>query len=139
MEFNIISFIFIYSPADSRKPWLPYRLVCQSGEGLLRGDTGRDRDRDGGEERSRQGGGQSQSEEALGAEVSAILGRQRRPRVDGEEVEAEQAGVSRDPGGRGPESRADGGAGGTRGGPGEDIRSWYQTRQVAGRWAGVKK
>lgn len=36
MEFNIISFIFIYSPADSRKPWLPYRLVCQSGEGLLR-------------------------------------------------------------------------------------------------------
>lgn len=84
MEFNIISFIFIYSPADSRKPWLPYRLVCQSGEGLRRGDTGRDRDRDRGKERNQQGGGQSESEEALGTEVSAILGRQRRPRVDGE-------------------------------------------------------
>lgn len=84
MEFNIISFIFIYSPADSRKPWLPYRLVCQSGEGLRRGDTGRDRGRDRGKGRRQQGGGQSESEEALGAEVSAILGRPRRPGADGE-------------------------------------------------------
>lgn len=43
------------------------------------------------------GGGQSNSEEGrggLGAEVSAILGRRRRLRVNGQEVEA--VGVSRD-------------------------------------------
>lgn len=74
MEFNIISFIFIYSPADSRKPWLPYRLVCQRGEGLLRGDSGRDRDRDRREERSQRGGGQSETEEALGAECQPSWG-----------------------------------------------------------------
>lgn len=59
--------------------------------------------------------------------------------MDGEEVEAEEAGVSRDTGGPGLESRADGGVGGTRGKPGEDTRSRYQRRQVAGGCTGVKK
>lgn len=48
--------------------------------------------------RGQQGDGQSESED-FGAEVSAIVGRQRRLKVDGEEVEAEEeASVSRDMG-----------------------------------------
>lgn len=133
MEFNIISFIFIYSPADSRKPWLPYRLVCQSGEGLLRGDTGRDRDRGQGRREGQQGGGQTESEEALGAEVSVTMGRQRKLRVDGEEVETEEAGGSSDKG-VGLKAGQMEELGAQEQKPGEDIRSRYQKREVAGQW-----
>lgn len=111
MEFNIISFIFIYSPADSRKPWLPYRLVCQSGEGLLR-ERHWERQR----QRLREG------EEASGEVARATVRREgeaweRGVSHRGEAEEAE-AGWPGDGGcwgqqgpGRGPGSRAEGGVG----------------------------
>lgn len=86
MEFNIISFIFIYSPADSRKPWLPYRLACQSGEGLLR---------EGHEERQRQ---RPRKREAASREVARVRVRREREARGAEEAEEAEGGCR---GGRG--------------------------------------
>lgn len=80
-------------------------------------DTTRDRDRDQGKERSRRGGGRSQSEEALGAEVPATLGRHRMLVLAGTW--------------RGPESRAAGAVGKKAIG---GHRSRCQKRKVAGQW-----
>lgn len=48
-----------------------------------------------GRREGQRGGGQSNSKEALGDEVSAIVRRHRRLREDEEKVEIEEAGVSR--------------------------------------------